>query len=123
MFVRSRCGPAACGPCLGFGPCGVRGGGCSNLGRNDRAAVADEPRRGPRAWNARHWGLPLGFPPRSATTTAAMEALPPYRRVTLIERLFGALRLDRSLYEEASLNPDSLGQAVMVVLLGGALNG
>lgn len=52
-----------------------------------------------------------------------MEALPPYRRVTLIERLFAALRLDRSLYEEASVNPDSLGQAVMVVLLGGALNG
>jgi hypothetical protein len=52
-----------------------------------------------------------------------MEPAPPYPRVTLIERLFAALRLDRSLYEEASLNPDSLGQAVMVVLLGGALNG
>jgi len=52
-----------------------------------------------------------------------MDALPPPRRVTLIERLFAALRLDRSLYEEASVNADSLGQAVMVVLLGGALNG
>ncbi len=52
-----------------------------------------------------------------------MDPLPQYPRVTLIERLFAALRLDRALYEEASVNPDSLGQAVMVVLLGGALNG
>ena len=52
-----------------------------------------------------------------------MTDTPPPRSASLIERLIRALLLQPAVYAEASANRRLTGQAVMIVLLGGVLNG
>ena len=65
-------------------------------------------------------------PPATSGYTLQVATAPKHpvdRRITLLERLFRAVILDRTLYEEVAADRTGLSQAFGVVILAGIVNG